>query len=98
MIDLQPEHLEIIKQILRQHFPAADIRVFGSRVNGTARPFSDIDLAIITNQKITFDSMRLAREAFENSTLPIRVDLVDWQSIPESFQSIINQNFISLPL
>ncbi len=46
LVDLKPEHLKIINTVLKRHLPAnTKVWIFGSRVKGTARKFSDIDLA-----------------------------------------------------
>jgi predicted nucleotidyltransferase len=43
MIDLTPDQLAIIRDILSLHVPNAEIRVFGSRVSGKPKPWSDLD-------------------------------------------------------
>jgi hypothetical protein len=35
----------------------------------------------------------LLREAFEDSDLPFRVDVLDWRAIPESFRKVIESGF-----
>jgi len=46
MIDVTEKELQIVKSILISFVPKAKVRVFGSRVNGTKREISDLDLAI----------------------------------------------------
>ena len=55
------------------------VRVFGSRANGRARPGSDLDLAFYPpfSQRDLYDLM----EEFEQSDLPITVDLIDMQTL-----------------
>ena len=52
MIDLEPQHLQVVQHILSEHVPECEVRVFGSRANGTARRFSDLDLALISPKPI----------------------------------------------
>lgn len=96
MLDLDPECLKIITANLEIFVPDAEVRAFGSRVNGGAKKYSDIDLAIIEREKISFDRMRLLKEALQNSELPIRVDLVDWHRISDTFKKIIESGFITI--
>lgn len=89
MIDLAPEHLETVRMILQKHVPGCEVRAFGSRCTGAAKKHSDLDLAIIGNERLDPDTMRLLKEAFEESVLPIRVDIVDWHGISPGFRQII---------
>ena len=93
MIDLPPLYLEIIKRILKEYVPGCDVRVFGSRVNGTAKKHSDLDLAVVDKEKIPTRKMNALREAFEDSDLPIRVDVLDWHAISADFRAIIEKRF-----
>ena len=93
MIDLPPLYLEIIKRILKEYVPGCDVRVFGSRVNGTAKKHSDLDLAVVGKEKIPTRKMNALREAFEDSDLPIRVDVLDWHAISADFRAIIEKRF-----
>jgi predicted nucleotidyltransferase len=93
MIDLQPHHFEIVKTILAKHMPSAEIRAFGSRVTGSARSYSDLDLVIVGPAKINRKSLYRLEEAFEASDLPFRVDVLDWHRISESFHKVIEQAY-----
>ena len=46
-LDITPENLQIVQQILQQHIPHYPVWAFGSRTKGTAKPYSDLDLAVI---------------------------------------------------
>ena len=48
MIDVSPRDLEIVRRILRDRVPDCEVWAFGSRTNHTARTYSDLDLAIVT--------------------------------------------------
>lgn len=52
--------------------------LFGSRARGDHRPFSDIDIALqAPDGAIPREHLAALREAFEESCIPYRVDLVD---------------------
>lgn len=86
-LDLTPEHREIVLDIIALHLsPAAQVWVFGSRASGRARRYSDLDLAIDAGRRLTIDEMAILREAFEESDLPYRVDIVDRQALGAAFR------------
>jgi len=89
-LDLAPEHRRIVLDIAKAHLPS-DVRiwVFGSRANGRARRHSDLDLAIDAGRRLTVDETAILREAFEESDLPYRVDVVDWHAIGDGFRQLI---------
>lgn len=89
MIDLTPEQIEKVRRILVQYVPGLEIRIFGSRVNGRAKPHSDLDLALMTKQPLPLRTAAFLREAFSESDLPFKVDIVDWAEISESFRKVI---------
>ena len=92
MIDVSDEHLETVKRILADHVPNCEVRAFGSRVTGKAKSYSDLDLAIVCDKRLDFDTLRLLKEAFETSDLPFRVDVIDWHAISEEFRSVIDSH------
>lgn len=91
-IDVRPDLLAAVQRILQTHVPQYEVWAFGSRVNGAAKPYSDLDLAIITQQPLPLDVLGALQDAFAESDLPWRVDVVDWACTSESFRRIIEQN------
>ena len=89
MIDLNPKHLETVQHILSKHVPGCEVRAFGSRVKWTAKDYSDLDLAVVGSRRFNPREMHRLTEAFEESNLPIRVDVVDWYAISEGFKRVI---------
>ncbi|MGD9153576.1 MAG: nucleotidyltransferase domain-containing protein [Gammaproteobacteria bacterium] len=92
MIDIEPQQLEVVKKILVQYVPKYEVWVFGSRVTGTAKQYSDLDLAIISNKPIDPLVVALLRENFSKSDLPFKVDIVDWATTSENFRKFIKKN------
>ena len=52
MIDLAPEQLAIVRRLLATYVPECEVRAFGSRVTWTAKPHSDLDLALFGPEKV----------------------------------------------
>ena len=72
MIDL-PENLLIqVKAILKKYLPEAEIWAFGSRVTGTAKVYSDLDLVVLGKEKLPQKQYYQLQEAFQESELPIK--------------------------
>ncbi|QVL48030.1 MAG: nucleotidyltransferase domain-containing protein [Thiocapsa sp.] len=95
-IDISPEHWTIVRDILDRHLPHHEVWAFGSRAKGTARPYSDLDLAIITDTPLSLDVRAALAEELSESDLPWRVDIVDWAAASESFRRIIAQDRVTL--
>jgi predicted nucleotidyltransferase len=91
-LDLKPRDWQEVCHILRAHVPEYPVWAFGSRVQGTAKAYSDLDLAIITQQPLSLTKTAALKEAFDESNLSIRVDIVDWATTSETFRQIIAQH------
>jgi uncharacterized protein len=96
MIDLQNRSLEIVRNLLIEHIPNTPVFVFGSRANGRAKKFSDLDLLIHASHPLEFKKLAAMREAFEDSDLPITVDLVDWNACSETFRAMIAPQLVQI--
>jgi len=98
MIDLEPSSIEEIKRILRKHAAGFQVWAFGSRIQGNAQRFSDLDLALIGPGKMDWRRMEELKDAFSESDLPIQVDVLDWHTLSELFQKIIQANHEEFPV
>lgn len=98
MIAIEKEQLEIVRKILKNNVPNAEIRIFGSRYKHTNKEYSDIDIAIVQKEKISLEVYSKMKEEFEESNLKYRVDLVDWNTISEEFKKIIEEGYYKLEL
>ncbi len=96
MIDLSALELKIVQQLLRRHVPECEVRAFGSRVNMTAKPYSDLDLVVIGTQKLANELMSDLKEAFVESDLPFRVDLLDWARTSDEFKAVIDKSYFTI--
>ena len=70
-----------------------EVRAFGSRVDWTAKDYSDLDLAVVGSGKLSDDTLRHLKEAFEESDLPFRVEVLDWHAISPEFQKVIEKQY-----
>ena len=96
MIDLNPNHLGTVKAILAEHVPECEVRAFGSRATWTAKDYSDLDLAILGQGPLDWTALGRLEEAFEESDLPMRVDVLDWHAISGSFREMIEREHVVL--
>jgi len=94
MIDLAPQHLEQVRQILARHAPGCQVRAFGSRVTGRARRYSDLDLVLVSQTPLSWHALEALKDAFAESDLPFRVDVLDWRAISPEFRRIIEQEYV----
>ncbi len=93
MINIQPRHLEIVRKILRKHVPEYDVRAFGSRITGTIKKYSDLDLVIVGKEKLLDNILFSLKEDFQESDLPFRVEILDWNAASKEFQKIIEKKY-----
>jgi predicted nucleotidyltransferase len=95
-IDISPAALQTVTEILSRYASEYEIWAFGSRVKQTAREYSDLDLALITNKPLDLYRMAELREAFSEAELPFKVDIIDWASTDGRFQDIICKDHVLL--
>jgi uncharacterized protein len=96
MLDLPLEQLKMVQAILQEHIPEFEVWAFGSRIKGTVKIYSDLDLVIRGQTRLPARRRNLLEEAFQESTLPIRVDLLEWCEISSSFQKVIEKAYVVL--
>ena len=89
LIDISPENWRIVRDILQRYVPDREVWAFGSRAKWTAKEFSDLDIAIIGDKPLSIALTADMREAFQESALPFKVEIVDWANITPSFQQVI---------
>jgi uncharacterized protein len=96
-IDLPADHRRLVLNVIRANLPqTTKAWVFGSRATGRARRYSDVDLAIDAGRRLTLDEIAGLTEAFSDSDLPYKVDLVDWHDIEDRWRQIIVAERVAL--
>jgi len=78
-----------VSAILQRYLLQYEVWAFGSRVKGHAKPYSDLDLAVISTTPLALPLLAEVAEAFSESDLPWKVDLVDWATTSEQFKQVI---------
>jgi type I restriction enzyme S subunit len=89
LIDISTENWRIVRDILQRIVPDREVWAFGSRAKWTAKEFSDLDIAIIGDKPLSIALTADLREAFQESALPFKIDIVDWANITPSFRQVI---------
>jgi len=75
--------IDELKEFLKEFFKNDDVKVylFGSRARGDFRRYSDIDLAVESNEDIR-DKIIELKDILEESNLIYKVDIVDLKKAP----------------
>jgi type I restriction enzyme S subunit len=95
-VDMRPDQWDIVCAILRKHVPDREVWAFGSRARRTAKRYSDLDLAIISDTPLPLRTEAAMAEDFSDSDLPWRVDIVDWATTSPAFRAIIEADRVVL--
>jgi predicted nucleotidyltransferase len=93
---LLPQHLATLETLLAQCVPQAEVWAYGSRVNGGAHPGSDLDLVLRHPADLAQDVPNWVglKEALQESSLPILVDVHLWSGLPASFHRNIEAGYV----
>lgn len=94
-IDLKDAHLMIIREGLEKFLPGTKAWAYGSRVKGTARRTSDLDMVVFATPDLRARVADL-HEFFEESDLPMPVDLHVWHELPADFHRQIEAQYVAL--
>lgn len=97
-LHLPTHYLRQVRAILRENLPGAEVWAYGSRVNGDHYDASDLDLVAhlpeTSEKPKRFSALVEVKEAFAESDLPIIVQIVDWNAIPQSFRNEILAGYV----
>lgn len=86
MKDYLPEMKKIIANYL--NLETYRLFLFGSRVEGKNRQFSDYDLGILGPKKVSATDLALMSADLDDSDIPYRVEIIDFQNVSESFRRV----------
>jgi predicted nucleotidyltransferase len=96
-IDLLPADRGILRDVLAACLPCGvAVWAFGSRVAGTARRYSDLDLALEGAEPLAPGVLRGLEEALSESDLTIKVDVVDLRRVDPTFRRMIEPEMVPL--
>jgi len=99
-LTLPPAHTALLRAILRTYLGERAVRVyvFGSRARGDYRTDSDLDVLLDDQEEIPLRTLTMLKEAFEDSPLPFRVDVVRRTDLSPEFYQHISQDCLPLDL
>jgi predicted nucleotidyltransferase len=97
-LNMRASDLAQLRQLLARYVPQAQVWAYGSRVNGQSHDTSDLDLVLRnpSDLKKPMDELWDLKEALENSSIAILVDVHDWAYLPESFHRNIERAYVEL--
>src|SRR5437899_1241340 len=96
VVDLRPDQFATVQAILAAYVPDAEVWAFGSRAKWTAKDTSDLDLALVSEKPFPSATLDRLRQAFEESYLPVKVDVVDFARVSEQFRNVIRKQKVIL--
>ena len=91
LIDLDTTQLDLLHTILNRHIPDKTVWAYGSRATWKAGETSDLDLAVFDCTPMEIYHLK---DELEESDLLVSVDVMDWESIPESFREHIREKYV----
>ena len=94
-IDLTEQQKEEILSLFARYLPGTKVWAYGSRVKFNARPDSDLDLVCFTTPEQSGQFYTL-KEQFEESNLPFRIDLLEWNNLPDNFKENISKQHVEI--
>ncbi len=94
---LTPAELVQIRTVLARPLPpGVRVGVFGSRAGGSPKPWSDLDLVLDGKGPLPLALLATLAEAFDESALPWKVDLIDRHLVTDAFGAIIDAEAMAL--
>lgn len=89
--------LALVREILARMLPGVPVFAFGSRVKSApVRRDSDLDICIRGPKRSDLGTLGNLRDAFADSALPYRVDVVDWWDMAPDFRAAVERDFVKL--
>lgn len=94
-LNITEKDRKLLFELLQKHLPETKIWAYGSRINNTNRPTSDLDLIAFVDEK---DAAKISnfKEICDESNLTFPIDIHVWSQVPEDFHDIIKKNHILL--
>lgn len=93
---LSPRVSFIIKKIFHESFPKAEVFLFGSRVDDSAKG-GDIDILLITEEKLSWVSINRIRRLILNEIGEQKVDIVNFsKSMAHPFKNLALESAVRL--
>lgn len=89
------DHKEIVRLAKESFTKPVKIWAYGSRVNGMAHEGSDLDLVVIPDgyDQVDLGEVFTFKDLLQESSIPILVQVLDWNRIPDSFRENILKEY-----
>ena len=88
MISIKEHHYQIVKNVLAKY--PYTFYAFGSRTKNKSKSLSDLDLCFF--EDIPWNIRAHIDEDFEESDLPYKVDVIDWNMCDQDFRNMIQKD------
>jgi len=95
-ISIPIRHLSYLLEQLKLYIPDATVWAFGSRVKGSSRTSSDLDLAVLCDKHVAQKQLPKLNEVFIESDIPFKVQLLDFNRLPVNMQENIKKKYVIL--
>ncbi len=95
-LDLELKYVNFIRDKILALIPDVEIYFFGSRTQGKALEYSDVDVALKSSDKIPIEKMLQLKAQFEESTIPYKIDIVDLNNLKAEFKKIIEKDLYKI--
>jgi len=92
-MDITSAQRGMLADLLRQYIPGVAVWAYGSRVKGSARKNSDLDMVVFSTPEQRSAVSEL-KDALDECNLPFLVDLHVWDEIPERFREIVRKEYV----
>ena len=92
-VAISPEHMRYLLDEIERYIPNATVWAFGSRIDGTHRPASDLDLAVHCDKETARNDLPRLNEALIESDLPFKVQFLDYDRMPEHMRNNIKSKY-----
>lgn len=97
-LQISATQLAELQALLKLHVPHAEVWAYGSRITGMAHEGSDLDLVLRHSSDLTkdVDGWVALKDAVQESSLPMLVDIHLWANLPSSFHQEIESAYVVL--
>lgn len=96
MLHTDDKHIKMIVSIIEKipELKNCSVYLYGSRVQGKAAKYSDVDIALDYNGNPVPDAIKSSLSLlFEESVLPYNVDIIDLNSVSQIFRAKVENGF-----
>jgi uncharacterized protein len=95
---VKESHKQELLHIIHTYLPTCKVWLFGSRATGKHRRGSDIDLALDAGRKIPWETITRILVNIDETTIPMKVDLVDLHNVTDDFkEQVLKEGILWTP-